>query len=457
MEQRKENKMGVMPVNRLLITMSLPIMISMLVQALYNIVDSMFVAQINEAALTAVSLAFPVQNLMIAVAVGTGVGINSLLSRRLGEKRYEDANGAALNGIFVSVLSWLVFAVFGLFFSKIFIQAFTDDAEIISMGTKYISICTIFSIGVFLQIACERILQATGVTIYNMIMQLVGAIVNIILDPILIFGWFGLPKMGITGAAVATVIGQIIAMGLGFYFNHKKNHEVNMSFKNFKPSIYIIKEIYKVGFPSIIMQSIGSVMLVGMNKILALFSTTAVTVFGVYFKLQSFIFMPIFGLTNGLVPIIGFNYGAKKKDRMIYATKLSMVYSVVIMLIGTLIFQFFPDKLLMLFNASEDLLSIGVHALRIISICFVFAGISIVLSCVFQAIGNGVLSMITSVVRQLIVILPVAYLMANFIGLNYVWFAFPISEIISTLMSIFMYRYVYDKEIKIIDDDKNQN
>lgn len=451
MEQRKENRMGTMPVNKLLITISLPIMISMLIQALYNIVDSIFVAQIGEDALAAVSFAFPVQNLMIAVAVGTGVGINSLLSRRLGEKKYDDAVATATNGIFISVLSWIVFAIFGLFFSKIFFTSFTDNTSIIDMGTKYISICTIFSIGVFIEITCERLLQSTGVTIYNMIMQITGAVINIILDPILIFGWFGVPKMGIVGAAVATVIGQIIAMLLGIYFNATKNHEIKLHFKGFKPNFNIIKEIYKVGLPSIIMQSIGSVMLVGMNKILALFSTTAVNVLGIYFKLQSFVFMPIFGLTNGLVPIIGFNYGARKRERIILATKLSIVYAVIIMGIGTLIFQLMPDKLLLMFNASEDLLSIGVHALRIISICFVFAGISIVIASVFQAVGNGSLSLINSVVRQLIVILPVAYLMAKFIGLNYVWFAFPISECISTILSLFMYNYIYKKYIKTIE------
>lgn len=450
MEQRKENKMGVMPMNKLLITMSLPIMVSMLVQALYNIVDSMFVARINENALAAVNLAFPVQNLMIAVAVGTGVGINSLLSRRLGEKKFEDANKAATNGIFISILSWLVFAIIGFLCSGLFFKAFTDNQEIIDMGTTYISICTVFSIGVFLQIACERILQATGVTIYNMIMQLAGAITNIILDPILIFGLFGFPKLGIAGAAIATVIGQIVATALGIYFNFAKNHEIKLNFKGFKPNLAIIKEIYSVAFPTIVMQSIGSVMLVGMNKILAVFSTAAVNVFGLYFKLQSFVFMPIFGLTNGLVPIVAFNYGAKKKDRMIEATKLSAIYSFFIMILGTTIFQTLPDKLLLLFDASEELLSIGVPALRIISISFIFAGLSIILSCVFQAVGNAVFSLIISIVRQLIVILPVAYIMAKFIGLNYVWFAFPISEGVSTLMTIFMYKHIYDNQIKTL-------
>lgn len=455
MEERKENRMGTMPINKLLITMSLPIMVSMLIQALYNIVDSIFVARIGQNALSAVSFAFPVQNLMIAVAVGTGVGINSLLSRRLGQRKYDEAVDTATNGIFVSILSWLVFAIFGLFFSRIFFKAFTDDKTIIDMGTKYISICTIFSIGVFIEITCERLLQATGITIYNMIVQITGAVINIILDPILIFGLFGFPKMGIVGAAVATVIGQILAMFLGIYFNITKNHEIKLDFKGFRPKFNIIKDIYKVGLPSIIMQSISSIMLVGMNKILALFSTTAVNVLGIYFKLQSFVFMPIFGLTNGLVPIIGFNYGAKKKKRIISATKLSILYAVIIMSIGTLIFQIMPDKLLLMFDATEDLLSIGIYALKIISICFIFAGISIVIASFFQAIGNGVLSLINSIVRQLVVILPVAYFMAKYIGLNYVWFAFPISEFVSTAMSLIMYDYIYKKYIKTMEEHSN--
>ena len=316
METRKENKMGVMPVGKLLINVSLPMMISMFVQALYNVVDSIFVAQVGDSALAAVSLAFPVQMLMVAVSVGTGVGINSLLSRRLGEKRFDDANKAATNGVFLCVASSVVFALFGLFFATPFFRAFTADETIVQMGVQYLSICTIFSLGVFVQVAMERILQATGVTIYNMLMQGAGAITNIILDPILIFGWFGLPAMGVAGAAIATVIGQFVAMGLGILFNIKKNHEVSMSFKGFKPDGRIIGEIYKVGVPSIIMQAIGSVMNIGMNKILIMFNATAVNVFGVYFKLQSFIFMPVFGLTNGMIPIVGYNYGARKKERI---------------------------------------------------------------------------------------------------------------------------------------------
>ncbi|WP_308754238.1 MATE family efflux transporter [uncultured Anaerotruncus sp.] len=447
MEERRENRMGTMPVGKLLVTMSLPIMISMLIQALYNIVDSIFVAQIGENALTAVSLAFPVQNLIIAVGIGTGIGINSLLSRRLGERRFDDANAAAENGILLSLCNWLVFAIFGGLFSEAFFRAFTDNPEIISMGTDYLTVCTVFSFGCFMQFACERILQATGITIYNMITQATGAIINIILDPIMIFGLFGFPRLGVKGAAVATVIGQIVAMLMGLWFNAKKNREIHMDFRHFRPSGRIIGEIYKVGVPSIVMQSIGTVMTIGMNKILIAFSETAVAVFGVYFKLQSFVFMPIFGLTNGLVPIVAYNYGARKRHRITGSIRHALVYALSIMALGTLLFQLLPAPLLRLFKASDALLAIGVPALRIISISFLGAGVGIVLSSVFQAMGNGVLSLTMSVARQLAVLLPVAWLMARFVGLDAVWAAFPVSEYVSVTIALFMYRYVYHNHI----------
>ena len=451
MEERKENRMGTMPVGKLLVTMSLPIMISMLIQALYNIVDSIFVAQIGENALTAVSLAFPVQNLIIAVGIGTGIGINSLLSRRLGERRFDDA--AAENGILLSLCNWLVFAIFGGLFSEAFFRAFTENPEIISMGTDYLTVCTVFSFGCFMQFACERILQATGITIYNMITQATGAIINIILDPIMIFGLFGFPRLGVKGAAIATVIGQIVAMLMGLWFNAKKNKEVHMDFRHFRPNGRIIGEIYKVGVPSIVMQSIGTVMTIGMNKILIAFSETAVAVFGVYFKLQSFVFMPIFGLTNGLVPIVAYNYGARKRTRITASIRLALVYALSIMALGLLIFQLFPVPLLRLFKASDALLSIGVPALRIISISFLGAGVGIVLSSVFQAMGNGVLSLTMSVARQLAVLLPVAWLMARFVGLDAVWAAFPVSEYVSVTIALFMYRYVYHNHIATLADE----
>jgi MATE efflux family protein len=445
--------MGTMPVGKLLVTMSLPIMISMLIQALYNIVDSIFVAQIGENALTAVSLAFPVQNLIIAVGIGTGIGINSLLSRRLGERRFDDANAAAENGILLSLCNWLVFAIFGGLFSEAFFRAFTENPEIISMGTDYLTVCTVFSFGCFMQFACERILQATGITIYNMITQATGAIINIILDPIMIFGLFGFPRLGVKGAAIATVIGQIVAMLMGLWFNAKKNKEVHMDFRHFRPNGRIIGEIYKVGVPSIVMQSIGTVMTIGMNKILIAFSETAVAVFGVYFKLQSFVFMPIFGLTNGLVPIVAYNYGARKRTRITASIRLALVYALSIMALGLLIFQLFPVPLLRLFKASDALLSIGVPALRIISISFLGAGVGIVLSSVFQAMGNGVLSLTMSVARQLAVLLPVAWLMARFVGLDAVWAAFPVSEYVSVTIALFMYRYVYHNHIATLADE----
>ena len=449
-EAPAENKMGVMPVNRLLFSMSLPMILSMLVQALYNIVDSIFVAQIGETALAAVSLAFPVQNLIIAVSVGTGVGVNALLSRSLGEKNQETANLAAVNGIFVFFLSYLLFAVFGLFFARMYFTVQTSNPEIIEQGTIYLSICSIFSFGIFLEIALERIMQSTGRTIYNMITQGLGAIINIILDPILIFGLFGFPRMGILGAAVATVIGQIIAMLLLLYFNIRKNSDVNLNMRRFRPDTAIIAEIYRVGLPSIIMQSISSVMTFGVNKILLLFSETAVSVFGIYFKLQSFIFMPVFGLNNAMVPIVAYNYGAARKDRIMKTIRSSVTAAVAIMLAGLAIFQIFPEQLLYLFDASEHMMGIGVPALRIISLSFLFAGYCIVIGSVFQALGNGVYSLITSAARQLVCILPAAWLFASVFGLHAVWYAFPLAEIISVVLTTLLFRRIYRKKIQLL-------
>lgn len=449
-EAPAENKMGVMPVNRLLFSMSLPMILSMLVQALYNIVDSIFVAQIGETALAAVSLAFPVQNLIIAVSVGTGVGVNALLSRSLGEKNQENANLAAVNGIFVFFLSYLLFAVFGFFFARMYFTVQTSNPEIIEQGTIYLSVCSIFSFGIFLEIALERIMQSTGRTIYNMITQGLGAIINIILDPILIFGLFGFPRMGILGAAVATVIGQIIAMLLLLYFNIRKNSDVNLNMRRFRPDTAIIAEIYRVGLPSIIMQSISSVMTFGVNKILLLFSETAVSVFGIYFKLQSFIFMPVFGLNNAMVPIVAYNYGAARKDRIMKTIRSSVTAAVAIMLAGLAIFQIFPEQLLYLFDASEHMMEIGVPALRIISLSFLFAGYCIVIGSVFQALGNGVYSLITSAARQLVCILPAAYLFAAVFGLHAVWYAFPLAEIISVVLTTILFRRIYQKKIQLL-------
>lgn len=443
-----ENKMGTMPVKKLLVSMSLPMIASMLVQALYNIVDSIFVAQIGENALTAVSLAFPVQSLMIAVSVGTCVGINSLLSRCLGEKRKKEANLAAENGVFLAFLSYIVFCVLGIFGTRIFFTSQTNIQEIIDLGTSYLSICLVFSFGIFLEMTYERIMQSTGRTFYSMITQGTGAIINIILDPLLIFGLFGFPKLGIRGAAIATVIGQIAAMILACILNKKKNPDVQLSFKGFRPNGPIIKRIYEVGIPSIVMQSIISVMTFGLNKILIMFSETAVSVLGIYFKLQSFIFMPIFGLNNGMIPIIAYNYGSGNKKRIIDTIKFSTLIAVAIMFIGFLIFQFLPDALLSMFNASPRMLEVGNPALKIISTSFLFAGYCIIISSVFQAMGNGIYSLISSVIRQLICILPSAYLFANMFGLNAVWYSFPLAELICVIVTTILFRRIYLQKIK---------
>lgn len=444
----EENKMGVMPVNKLLISMALPMMISMLVQALYNIVDSMFVAQISENALTAVSLAFPAQNLMIAVGTGTGVGINALVSRSLGERNGERANLIANNGLLLYVLSGIVFALFGIFGSRLFFRAQTSDLEIVELGTQYLRICCLLSTAIFLQFGFERILQATGRTIYTMLTQGLGAIVNIILDPILIFGLFGAPKLGVSGAAVATVFGQICAASLACFFNKKKNDDIVINPKKYHLQAHAVKSIYAIGVPSICMASIGSIMTFGMNKILIGFTSTAAAVFGVYFKLQSFIFMPVFGLNNGMVPIIGFNYGARKPDRLMKTMRLAVTYAVSIMIIGMILFWTFTPQLLAIFNASAQMLSIGIPALRIISLSFLLAGFDIIIISVMQALEHGVISLIISILRQLAVLLPVAFIFSKIWGLNAVWIAFPLAECVALVVTIPFWRKVYRNEIQ---------
>ena len=400
-----------MPINRLLVSMSVPIMISMLVQALYNIVDSMFVAQLNENALTAVSLAFPAQNLMIAVATGTGVGINALLSKSLGEKNFQKVNQVADHAIFLAFCSYAVFAVLGLAFSRTFFTLQTQDPQIVQYGTEYLQICTLFSFGLFFQITFERV----------------------------------------AGAAAATVFGQIVAAVLGAVINHKKNHEVQLSLRSFRFNGHIVKSIYGVGVPSIIMSSIGSVMTFGMNKILIAFSTTATAVFGVYFKLQSFVFMPIFGMNNGMVPIVAYNYGARKPDRMIKTVKLSICYATGIMVIGFVVFQLFTGPLLRIFNASDHMLAIGIPALRTISFSFLLAGFCVISSSLFQALSHGVLSLIVSLVRQLVILLPLAYLLSLTGNLNLIWLAFPCAELVSCALCALFIRYVYRKQIKPLE------
>lgn len=450
----QENKMGVMPVNKLLLNMSLPMMASMLVQALYNIVDSIFVAKLGENALTAVSLAFPIQTLIIAIGVGTGVGVNALLAKQLGEKNYERVNKTAMNGMLLSIIYYLLFVVMGGVVVRPFYesQVKAADVEILKMGIEYLSIVCFGSLGLCVQLIGEKLLQATGKTVHSMIAQGLGAITNIILDPILIFGMFGLPKMGVAGAALATVIGQLVGGTLVMYFNLAKNKEITFSWKNFKPDMDTIGKIYKVGLPSIIMQSIGSVMTYSMNLILIGFSSTATAVFGVYFKLQSFFFMPVLGLNNGLVPIVAYNYGAGKRSRMIKAAKYSYVYAFCLMLLGFLAFEFIPVPLFGLFDASPEMIEIGVPALRIIGIHFLIAWYCIITGSIFQALGNGMYSMIVSIARQLVVLIPAAFILAKLGGLQLVWWSFPIAELMSLLMSTIFLIAIYKKVITKIPD-----
>ena len=449
-QQIKENKMGVMPVNKLLLSMAVPMMISMLVQALYNVVDSVFVSRISENALTAVSLAFPMQNLLIAFAVGFGVGINALMSRALGEKDPAHASRIAVSGMVLEAVSYVVFLVIGLFFTEVFMRAqissevpAEDADEIIAYGVDYLRIVLILSFGVFAEITFERILQSTGRTTLSMVTQLIGAVLNIIFDPILIFGLLGFPALGIAGAAWATVGGQIIAAIVAFFINKHKNVEISLA--GAKPAWVSIAAISRISIPSIVMSSISSVMTFFMNRILTTFVSTAATVFGAYFKLQSFVFMPVFGLNNGMVPIIGYNYGARKPERIHMTIKLSMVYATGIMAIGFIIFQLVPDKLLLFFDASENMLSIGVPALRIVSTCFLLAGVNIICSSSCQAFGYGMYSLYISAARQLLVLIPVAYLMSLTGELNNVWLSFPIAELIAIAICVPLLRHVLRK------------
>lgn len=448
----QENKMGTMPIAKLLITMSAPMMISMIVQACYNIVDSIFVSQLSENALNAVSLAFPLQQLMIAVCGGTAVGMNALLSQALGSKNFDRANRIANTGILLFAFSCIVFVLIGVFGSRLFFTVQTDVEEIVEYGTDYATVCLSLSIGIFTQFCFEKILQATGRTFLTMLTHLAGAITNIILDPILIFGLLGFPRLEVAGAAVATVTGQMVAGILAVIFNLKFNPEVHISLKLIRWNGKIVKDIYKIGLPSIIMQSIGSVMTFSLNKILIAFTTTATAVFGAYFKLQSFVFMPIFGLNNGMVPIIAYNYGAKKLKRIKKTIFLSIVIAMSIMLLGLLAFEIFPDVLLSFFNASEEMLSIGQYALRIIGIHFAFAGFNIIAVSVCQAIGNPVYSLIVSVCRQLVVLIPCAWLLAQTNRLELVWFAFPIAECLSLVLSaIFLAKTMHRAKQRIND------
>ena len=455
--EQAQNKMGTMPVRKLLISMSLPMMASMLVQALYNIVDSIFVSRVSEAALTAVSISFPIQNLMISLGVGIGVGVNALLSKSLGEGNQKHAQRIALQGIFIELICCLIFILTGFFAMDVFFRGQTNDAEIIALGKDYLSICCIFSVGLFAQLIFERLLQATGRTMLSMISQCTGAITNILCDPLLIFGVpaLGIPAMGVTGAAIATVFGQIVGGIVAIVLNVRKNKELRFAVRGFRVEGKVCGSILYIGIPSAIMGSIGSFMTYGINKILFAFGEigkTAAAVFGIYFKLQSFVFMPVFGLNNGMVPIVSFNYGARRADRILQTVRLSAIYAVSIMVVGMAVVQLIPGQLLLLFDASEHMLRIGVPALRIISLCFVFAGFSIVCSSVFQALGNSFFSMIMSITRQLAVLLPAAYVLAHTIGLEAVWYAFPIAEVFCLVIAVIMLRHTYNKVIKPLDE-----
>ena len=455
--EQTQNKMGTMPVRKLLISMSLPMMASMLVQALYNIVDSIFVSRVSEAALTAVSISFPIQNLMISLGVGIGVGVNALLSKSLGEGNQKHAQRIALQGIFIELICCLIFILTGFFAMDVFFRGQTNDAEIIALGKDYLSICCIFSVGLFAQLIFERLLQATGRTMLSMISQCTGAITNILCDPLLIFGVpaLGIPAMGVTGAAIATVFGQIVGGIVAIVLNVRKNKELRFAVRGFRVEGKVCGSILYIGIPSAIMGSIGSFMTYGVNKILFAFGEigkTAAAVFGIYFKLQSFVFMPVFGLNNGMVPIVSFNYGARRADRILQTVRLSAIYAVSIMVVGMAVVQLIPGQLLLLFDASEHMLRIGVPALRIISLCFVFAGFSIVCSSVFQALGNSFFSMIMSITRQLAVLLPAAYVLAHTIGLEAVWYAFPIAEVFCLVIAVIMLRHTYNKVIKPLDE-----
>ena len=444
-ETLRENKMGTMPENKLLLSMAVPMMISMLVQALYNIVDSIFVSRICEDALTAVSMAFPWQNIVIAIAVGFGVGINALLSRALGQKNAERVNQVAVNGLLLAGLSYLLVLVAGLIGIRAYMRTQTDIETIVNYGITYLNICILCSFGVFVEITFERFLQATGRTVYSMITQLTGAITNIILDPILIFGLLGFPKLGIAGAAWATVIGQCVGAVVAVMLNHFKNPEVHLRLRHIRPNGRLMGEITAISIPSIIMSCISSLTCFVMNMILIAYSSTAVAVFGVYFKLQSFVFMPVFGLNNGMVPIIAYNYGAQKPERIHKTIRLGMVYAVAIMLIGLLVFQLIPKELLLMFDASDAMLEIGAPALRIMSLAFVFAGIGIVSGSSCQAFGYSVYSMLISIARQIVVLIPAAYLLSLTGVLRSIWFAVPIAEIFSLILSLFFLRTTLKK------------
>ena len=447
-QELQENKMGVMPVGKLLFNMALPMIISMIVQALYNVVDSIYVSQVSESAVTALSLAFPVQNMQIGFGLGIAVGVNSLLSKSLGEKNQEAANYAAGNGIFLVIIAVALFMLFGVFGARPYFEMQSTVEETVEGGIAYTSICCVLTLGCFAQMLGERLLQSSGRTVYTMISQSTGAVINIILDPIFIHGWLGLPAMGVAGAAIATVIGQWIAAGMCLFFNLRFNPDVQLGLKYIRPRAQTLKPILAVGIPTLVMNSIGSVMNFGMNQIFQGFQETATGVFGIYYKLQSFFFMPLFGTNNATISIIAYNYGARKPERMTKTLRLALVTGLCFMLFGLAVFQLMPQTLLGLFNPSEEFLRMGVKALRIVSIHFPIAAVGIMLGASFQALGNGIYSTIVSLCRQLLVLLPVAYLLSLTGNVDNVWWSFPIAEVVSALVTLVLYRRLYLKKIK---------
>lgn len=453
-ETFQENKMGVMPVGKLLVNMALPMIISMLVQAFYNIVDSVYVSQVSESAVTALSLAFPVQNMQIGFAVGVGVGVNALLSQSLGRKDQESVNWAAGQGVFLALVATALFMLFGFFGVRPYYTMQSTVAETVEGGIAYTSICCIFTVGVFIQVLCERLLQATGRAMQTMILQGTGAIINIILDPVFIHGWWGMPKMGVAGAAVATVIGQCTGAVLGIYLNLRHNPEVQLHVKFMKPNWKVIAPILEVGIPSVVMNGIGSVMNFGMNQILQGFNEVATGVFGIYYKLQSLFFMPLFGINNATISILAYNYGARKPKRIVHTLKLATAVAVCIMLVGLAVFQLFPQALLGIFNPTEEFLAIGVKALRILCLPFPVAAICISLGASFQALGKGSYSTVVSLCRQLIVLLPAAYLLSLTGSVDNVWWSFPIAEVMSALVTGLLFAKLYRQKVKPLFADE---
>ncbi len=453
----QENKMGIVPIPKLLFSMALPAILSMTLQAVYNVVDSLFVAQISEDALAAVTLVFPIQMLVIAVGLGTGLGLSSLISRRLGEKRFDEANLAATHGFLLSFVSWIVFLIFTLFFSEMFYSAFSDNSTLVNQAVSYSNIVTGFSFFLFMEITLEKTLQSTGNMIIPMISSITGCIVNIILDPILIFGYFGMPAMGVAGAAIATVIGQFFGMVVVICVFFIKKQDVQIKLRGFRPSSEILKDIYTVGFPAMLMQAVPSFVNIALNALLISFSETAVSVLGVYFKLQSFIFMPVFGLNQSASPIEGYNYGAKNKERLMAALKLNLISAVIFMIIGFAIFQIFPSQIVSWFGRSNEFLSMGTSAMRIFSLCFVPAAFGTVFSTLFQALGRGTYSLIMTLLRQVIIVLPLSYILTKYIGVTGVWASYPIAEIFSVLCALILYGRLYRSDIKNLGKQADLN